>query len=117
MEYATSPGGMPSSHSAFVAALAFSIGFRNGFDSDLFAVSLIFSGIVVYDAKRLRGTVEQQSKLLNRFAEKLSPNEKIHLPEMVGHTTGEILIGIIIGAVFGILFTFLLMKLEPLLSC
>ena len=115
MKYATSPGGMPSSHSAFVSALTFSIGFRNGFDSDIFAVALIFSGIVVYDAKKLRGTVEKQSILLNRIAGKLYPGEQVKLPEMVGHSFTEVLIGIIIGGFFGILFTSLLMRLEPLI--
>ena len=92
MSYATSPGGMPSTHAAYVSALAFSIGIQHGLDSDLFAVSVIFGGIVVYDAAGLRRTVGKQSRLLNKLAKQLLPEEKADLPEKMGHTFREILV-------------------------
>ncbi|MFW5769371.1 MAG: divergent PAP2 family protein, partial [Spirochaetota bacterium] len=73
--YFTATGGIPSSHSAFVSALSVTVGIRNGFTSDIFAVSAVFSIIVMYDALRLRGVVQQQSKLLNRLTSKYHPEE------------------------------------------
>lgn len=39
-------GGLPSSHSATVAALAVAIGIQEGLDSSLFATATIFASIV-----------------------------------------------------------------------
>ena len=47
----TSTGGMPSSHSAAVTALATAVALDVGLDSTLFAVTAIFAVIVMYDAK------------------------------------------------------------------
>ncbi len=113
MDYATSAGGMPSTHSAFVAALSFSVGIRHGLDSDLFAICVVFSSIVVYDAGRLRRTVEKHSKALSRIVSTVLPGEKVDLPETEGHTFMEILVGIIFGGAAGAGITLLLMQLEP----
>src|SRR4028119_512814 len=43
-------GGMPSAHSAFVAALAAGVGQTLGWASPDFAIALIFAVIVMYDA-------------------------------------------------------------------
>ncbi|MFP4564725.1 MAG: divergent PAP2 family protein [Spirochaetia bacterium] len=95
--YFTATGGIPSSHSAFVSALSVTVGIRNGFTSDIFAVSAVFSIIVMYDALRLRGVVQQQSKLLNRLTSKYHPEEYENLREMVGHTPVEIAAGVLVG--------------------
>lgn len=116
MSYATSPGGMPSTHAAYVSALAFSIGIQHGLDSDLFAVSIIFGGIVVYDAAGLRRTVGKQSRLLNKLAKQLLPEEREILPEKMGHTFSEIVAGIIFGALVGMGITLLLLKLADTLE-
>jgi acid phosphatase family membrane protein YuiD len=47
-------GGMPSSHSAMVSALATGVGFEQGFDSAPFAIATIFAMIVTYDASGVR---------------------------------------------------------------
>jgi acid phosphatase family membrane protein YuiD len=41
-------GGMPSSHSATVTALAVAIGFQDGFNCSLFATATIFASVVGY---------------------------------------------------------------------
>jgi hypothetical protein len=41
-------GGMPSSHSATVTALAVAIGFQDGFSCSLFATATIFASVVGY---------------------------------------------------------------------
>ncbi|MFQ3620733.1 MAG: divergent PAP2 family protein [Spirochaetales bacterium] len=89
-----SAGGIPSAHAAFVSSLTTGIGLRNGLDSDVFALSFVFSTIVIYDAFRLRGAVEQQAKLLNRLTQTYLPAEHPGLNERIGHSLQEILWGI-----------------------
>ena len=43
-------GGMPSSHSAIVMVLTVMTGREVGFDSYIFALALVFSCVVMYDA-------------------------------------------------------------------
>ena len=45
---------MPSSHTASVIAVTLMVGTVNGFDSAVFAVSLAFSLVVMYDATGVR---------------------------------------------------------------
>lgn len=54
-------GGMPSSHSAVVMAESVLIGRATGFDSPLFALSIIFSFIVMYDAAGVRRAARKTS--------------------------------------------------------
>ena len=98
-------GGMPSSHAASVMSLSTCVGLREGFESVLFAVSLYFSLIVMYDAAGLRRAAGRQASLLNRIL-----NEHIQLPgaphhqlrELLGHTPFEVLVGAMIGILFSI---------------
>ena len=98
-------GGMPSSHAASVMSLSTCVGMREGFESVLFAVSLYFSLIVMYDAAGLRRAAGRQATLLNRIL-----NEHIQLPgaphhqlrELLGHTPFEVLVGALIGILFSI---------------
>ena len=103
LSYFISAGGMPSAHSAFVTALSVSVGMWNGFGSELFAVSCVFSVIIVYDAWRLRGAVEHHARVLTMLAAQhpdLSPGPiNVH----VGHTPAEILAGIAAGGGFSAL--------------
>lgn len=96
-------GGMPSSHAASVMALSTCVGLREGVSSVLFAVSLYFSIVVMYDAAGLRRAAGRQATLLNRIL-----NEHIKMPgaphqqlrELLGHTPFEVLVGAIIGILF-----------------
>ncbi|RKX80679.1 MAG: hypothetical protein DRP57_12730 [Spirochaetes bacterium] len=103
IHYFFSPGGMPSAHSAFVTSLTTAIGIEAGFGSRIFAVSFVFSVIVIYDAFRLRGTVELHSRALNRLYKKLPENERIEMPTMVGHSLDEIAAGIAVGVILTVL--------------
>ena len=98
--YFVSPGGNPSAHSAFVTALSVAVGMRGGFFSDIFAVCFVFSAIVIYDAFRLRGAVQEHAKLLNSLTSRHFPDEHRDLREMVGHSLPEIFTGIAAGGVF-----------------
>lgn len=63
-------GGIPSAHSAFVSALTAAVALRHGVTSEIFAVSFVFSAIIVYDAFRLRGHVQRHAEVLNRLIAK-----------------------------------------------
>ena len=95
-------GGMPSSHSALVAALATAIAMEDGVRSTTFALSLAFAGIVMYDAAGVRHAVSVQARLLNRlideYVQKQEWNEK-RLRELLGHTRVEVAAGLALGVV------------------
>jgi len=66
-------GGMPSSHTALVVSLTTIIGRLQGVGSALFAVCLIFSTVVMYDATGVRRAAGQQAIIRQRLAY-LSPD-------------------------------------------
>jgi uncharacterized protein len=99
-------GGMPSSHSAIVAALATSVGRLNGVTSDTFAIALIFSIVVMYDAQGVRRAAGLQAAILNRLVDDLMAQRGIQetrLRELLGHTPVEVLVGAALGIVVGLL--------------
>ncbi len=100
-------GGMPSSHSAVVTSLATMVGKDNGIDSAIFAVSLIFACIVMYDAAGVRRAAGKQAKLLNKIVEtpgltNLQVQER--LVEVLGHTPTQVIVGAAIGVLVGLIF-------------
>ena len=103
LSYFISAGGMPSAHSAFVTALSVSVGLWNGFSSEVFAVSCVFSIIIVYDAWRLRGAVEHHARVLTMLAAQHPDLATGPINVHVGHTLAEILAGIAAGGGFSAL--------------
>ena len=100
-------GGMPSSHSAVVMALATMIGKESGFDSSIFAISFLFACVVMYDATGVRRAAGKQAALLNKIVDTpglsgLEVQEK--LVEVLGHTPVQVFVGAFIGIVVGIIF-------------
>ena len=99
-------GGMPSSHSAVVVGIATLIGKYEGVNTPIFAVALIFSFIVMYDAAGVRRAAGKQAKLLNQIVETpglsgIQVSEK--LVEVLGHTPIQVIVGAIIGVVAGLM--------------
>ena len=99
-------GGMPSSHSGVVISLTTMIGKNVGINSPLFAVALIFSFIVMYDAAGVRRAAGKQAKLLNQIVEtpgltSLQVSER--LVEVLGHTPVQVIVGAAIGVIVGLL--------------
>ena len=97
-------GGMPSSHSAVVMCLAILIGKQFGFDSPMFALSMVFAFIVMYDAAGVRRAAGKQATLLNKIVNTpgltgLEVQER--LVEVLGHTPVQVLVGAIIGILVG----------------
>lgn len=100
-------GGMPSSHTAVVAGLTTMIGKNIGVDTPMFAISLIFSCIVMYDACGVRRAAGKQAVLLNKIIETpglsgLQVSER--LVEVLGHTPVQVVVGAIIGVAIGLIF-------------
>ena len=106
--YLFASGGMPSSHSTIVTALATTTGMTQGFDSAIFGLTAILASIVLYDAAGVRQAVSQQAVVLNRIVREIrlrQPLTKIEadLRELIGHTPFQV----VIGALLGILFAWL----------
>lgn len=92
-------GGMPSSHSASVAALTTAVGLEEGLLSTLFGVTLFFSLIVMYDAAGLRRAAGHQARLLNKIVAGHEDRalRQQQLFESLGHTPLEVLVGAALG--------------------
>ena len=103
-------GGMPSSHTAVVISLTTMIGRSQGINSPMFAMSLIFSLVVMYDATGVRRETGKQAKILNQIVN--TPNlsnveVRDKLVEALGHTPIQVFVGAIIGIIVGMIFQFL----------
>lgn len=99
-------GGMPSSHSAVVTSLATMIGRQYGVASPIFAMSIIFAIVVMYDAAGVRRAAGKQAQLLNKIVETpgltgVQVSEK--LVEVLGHTPTQVFVGAIIGIIIGLI--------------
>ena len=95
-----STGGMPSSHSAGVVALAVGIGKNQGFSSPIFALACIVALVTMFDAQTWRRSVGVQARILNRMIDDLHEHKKItddKLKELMGHTPIEVFVGALIG--------------------
>ena len=94
-------GGMPSSHSATVSALATAVARTDGLDSVSFAIAFIFAFIVMYDASRVRRAAGEQAKILNRLVNDLLENRPQYftqnLKELIGHTPRQVIAGCLLG--------------------
>lgn len=100
-------GGMPSSHSAVVATLTTLIGQEYGVESGIFAMSCVFSAIVMYDAAGVRRAAGKQATLLNKLVENATNSGIVvseKLVEVLGHTPLQVLVGAIIGVLVGLLY-------------
>ena len=101
-------GGMPSSHSSTVCAMAAASGQIYGLGSFEFAVTVMMAIIVMHDAMGVRLETGKQAKLINEIVEtfktmngKTLAEEK--LKEFVGHTPLQVLMGGYFGVAIGIL--------------
>ena len=98
----TGSGGMPSSHTAAVTALALTVGAREGFATPLFAACALFAAIVMYDAAGVRRETGKQGKAIKELLSITMPDGKQllsdDLKEKIGHSPVEIVMGVIIGA-------------------
>ena len=92
-------GGMPSSHSATVCALATATGMVYGGGSFEFAIAVILAIIVMHDAMGVRREAGKHAKILNDLLASLSkdaPPEDV-LKEFLGHTPLQVCFGALLG--------------------
>lgn len=99
-------GGMPSSHSAVVTSLATLIGYYEGLDSAIFALSVIFALVVMYDAAGVRRAAGKQARILNQILNTknmagVTAHEK--LIELLGHTPFEVAVGAVVGICYALI--------------
>ncbi len=108
-------GDMPSSHSALVSALTLAIGLTDGFDSNVFYISLCFAVIICYDAANVRFYAGKNISVTQRLIDDLKDifgsdivfNDKIYMDKMkevLGHTYLEVVGGVILGLLIAYLY-------------
>ncbi len=94
-------GGMPSSHSALVTALAVGVGQTMGWESPDFALATTFAVIVMYDAAGVRQAAGKQARILNQIVDDLFRKDpefnEDRLKEMLGHTPVQVIAGCVLG--------------------
>lgn len=99
-------GGMPSSHAAIVMGMTTAVGKYAGVTSAAFAIALIFSFVVMYDAAGLRRAAGRQAAILNRLVEDLvhmRGMQEQRLRELLGHTPIEVVVGALLGIGVGLI--------------
>ncbi|WOL12780.1 hypothetical protein Cni_G21548 [Canna indica] len=96
-------GGMPSSHSATVIALAVAVGIQDGFGSSAFATATILAAVVLCDASGVRRHAGKQAEVLNQIVYELPEGHPLcdngPLRELLGHTPLQVIVGAVLGSV------------------
>lgn len=107
MHLILSTGGMPSSHTSAVVALTSSIGATEGMGSIAFAISFVFSFIVMHDAMNIRFEAGKQAKVINEWSKILSSIHQdgaftpTNLKTLLGHSFSQVAGGLILGLAVG----------------
>lgn len=106
-------GGMPSTHSSTVCAIAAAAFIKDGPNSSAFAIALFMAFIVMYDANGVRLETGMQAKAFNRLRQRdrLEGKEPVtdeSMNEIMGHTMPEIIAGIVLGVCMGIVVSLVL---------
>ena len=101
-------GGMPSGHSATVTAVCVMSALLCGLNSFEFAISGILAIIVCHDAMGVRQQAGKHAVVLNELIkafQELSSDDlpETKLKEFVGHTPVQVMAGILVGILDGVL--------------
>ncbi|GAB2277761.1 hypothetical protein Dimus_012464 [Dionaea muscipula] len=103
-------GGMPSSHSATVTAVAAAIGLQEGAGGSAFALAAILACIVMYDASGVRLHAGRQAERLNQIVCELPPEHPVSsvepLRDSLGHTPLQVVAGAVLGCTIAYLLKF-----------
>ncbi|PSL41793.1 hypothetical protein B0H99_10137 [Planomicrobium soli] len=106
-------GGMPSSHSAGVAALASYVAANKGAGHTETALAVVFGTIVMYDAQGIRRHTGEIAQLVNDLEESFVSisgdfpslnfvRREKELKELLGHQPIEVLGGALFGVLLGV---------------
>ena len=90
-------GGMPSSHSATVCALAAAAAIRDGVSSSTFALSVVLATVVMYDAMGVRHAAGEHAREIYEIKKQLGDDVSDILPEKLGHRPVEVISGALLG--------------------
>ena len=104
-------GGMPSSHSSTVLALATAAALSQGLGSPAFAISGILSVIVMNDAFGVRWQAGKQAQIINKMIMELLSNKDefdVKLKEIIGHTPFQVFMGGLLGFAIALGYAFIL---------
>ena len=109
----TGTGGMPSSHSACVTALATASLLKFGIGSGYFAIAAILAIVVMRDASGVRREAGKQAKVLNQIVQELfTTNDEqrfqTDLKELLGHTPLQVFAGVLVGIGSALLLSLIL---------
>jgi acid phosphatase family membrane protein YuiD len=99
-------GGMPSAHSASVVALLVVIGLKDGVNSAVFGLALLFAAVVMYDAIMVRRSSGEQGTALRWLFHELKLTPGASFRTAKGHTPSEVLGGIVVGLAVGLVVYF-----------
>lgn len=114
LHWVIASGGFPSSHSSTVTALSMAVGIQEGFDSALFAVTAIFSFIVMYDACHVRYYSGKNIELVQQLIDDLKDTKMIDFDEpiyheqlktVLGHKFIEVVGGFVVGIIIPLILT------------
>ncbi len=106
-----SNGGMPSSHSSTMLALATAAAISQGLGSPAFAISGILSVIVMNDAFGVRWQAGKQAQVINKMIVELFSNTDqfdVKLKEIIGHTPFQVFMGAALGFIVALVYAFIL---------
>lgn len=104
-------GGMPSAHTATVCAASASTLRVCGANSPVFALAVLLTIIVIYDAMNVRYQVGLHAAELNKqrteknicYDAKNKKKSGKDFKELLGHTPAEVMGGIVLGILIGVL--------------
>ena len=98
-------GGMPSSHSAFVVALATAVYLEEG-TTTAFAISLVLALLVLRDSFGVRRTVGNEGKAIEKLFRMHKLKSGFHYS--LGHTPLQVIVGSVLGFLIalGVYFLF-----------
>ncbi|NDK19608.1 divergent PAP2 family protein [Candidatus Gracilibacteria bacterium] len=96
-------GGMPSVHSALVTSITTALGIKYGIFSDIFAIALVFSMIIIYDAINVRFEAGLHAKALNQLRCNKEQARDYNFNESIGHLPEEAFAGSVIGIIVAII--------------
>lgn len=102
-------GGMPSSHSALVSAMASAAGIVEGIESNMFVITFFLALVIIRDALGVRRAAGLQSKALNNLGREMMEKFKIEwqpVKEIQGHNPLEVAVGSVLGIIIAFGFHF-----------
>ena len=103
-------GGFPSTHTTVITTPTVLIGLNEGVTSPIFGLAVAVMIIVIMNATGLRKEVGKHAKILNAITNKERLNNEnsfIKHREKIGHSWVEIIGGLILGLVLGIVIRYL----------